>query len=243
MATLAQLRTRITELVYDAPAYVTSTVVDRWINRAIRKLQERRNYRVMRATLSANTTIATRLLVARPADWKEPQQDRPYYRRQFGDTVFMDWLGSEEDTRKAFTYDEATDKGAPRSLWIGNPSDVAGAASIEVYPFPDGLSDWTAAPVGEYRIVIPYWKYLPDLAADGASNWFTDNADDYIEFFGQWRAFRASWDEDGRDGTARAMLREEEKDVWRKNVMEELSGMRGLEPRSDVYAPRKWGRL
>lgn len=241
MATLSQLRVRITELVYDAPAYVTSTIVDRWINRAIRKLQERRNYRVMRASLAANTTLATRVLVARPADWKEPRQDRPYYRRQLGDVVFMDWAASEEDVRKEFTYNEAADKGAPRWLWAALPSDITGAQNIEVYPFPDGQSDWTAAPVGEYRVEVPYWKYLPDLAGEGGTNWFSANAEDYIEFFGQWRAFRSTWDQD-RTQAARSMLRDEEKDVWRKNVMEELSGMRELSPRTDVHASRTWGR-
>lgn len=242
MATLTQLRTRITELVYDAPAYVTSAVVDRWINRAIKKLQEHRNYRVMRAVKSANTTLATRLLTAKPADWKEPSQDRPFYRRQLGDVVFMDWSGGEEDVRKEFTYNEAADKGAPRWLHMGTPSDVAGTQSIEIYPFPDGASDWTSAPVGEYRVEIPYWKYLPDLVTDGESNWFTNNAEDYIEFFGQWRAFRATWDET-RTRAVQALMRDEEKDVWRKNVMEELAGMRALEPRSDVFAPRRVGRL
>ena len=242
MATLSQLRGRITEHVYDAPGFVTSTVVDRWINEAVRKLQEHRNYRVMEAELAANTATATRVLVARPSNWKEAQQDRPYYRRQLGDVVFLRWAGGEEDVRKEFTYNEADEKGAPRWLYEARPSDELGTRNIEVYPFPDGLSDWTSAPAGQYRIVIPYWKYLTPLTGDSAENWFTNNAEEYIEFYGHWRAFRASWDRQRQDA-ARQELVAMERDVWRKNVMEVLKDFRGLEPRSNVYDPRLVGRL
>lgn len=244
MATLAQLRTRIAEHVYDAPAHVNNAKIDEWINRAIKKLQERRNYRVQRATSEFNTVVGNRILAAVPGDWKEPRTDTsPYYRRQLGDTTQMQWGGSEQDVRREFTFNEADDKGAPQWLWVGLPlAGDLGAANIEVYPFPDGLSDWTSAPVGEYRVLVPYWKYLPVLSSDGASNWFSVNAEDFIEFYGQWRAFRATWDQT-RTNECLQLMRNEERDVWRKNVMEELQGMTTLEPRTDVRGRRNMSRM
>lgn len=245
MATLADLRGRITEQVYDAPGFVTSGtgVLDRWINEAVKKLQEKRNYRVMAATLEANTTVDTRVLVARPDGWKEARADRPYVHRMLGDVTWLRWAGGEEDVRKEFTLDEATDRGPPRWLRETPPVDELGNVNIEVYPFPDGQSDWTSAPAGEYRVVIPYWRYLTVLSDAGVQeNWFTRNAEEYIEFYGQWRAFRASWDQD-RNIEARALMRDMERDLWRKNVMEELKDFRGFEPRSNVYDPRLVGRM
>lgn len=243
MATLSELRTRITEQVYDAPPFVTSAVVDRWINRAIRKLQERRNYAVMRAELTGNTTLATRTFAAKPSDWKQAHEDRPYYLRQRGDQVFMKWTVGLEDVRKEFTATATDDKGAPQALYMAKPTDKLGAQVIEVYPYPDGQSDWTSAPTGEYRLVVPYWKYLADLSGDSDANWFSNNAEDYIEFYGQSRAFRATWEASGYAAKAQQLLREEERDVWRKNVMEVLQGMTHLQPRTDVFAPRSNVRL
>jgi hypothetical protein len=52
---------------------------------------------------------------------------------------------------------------------------------FEVYPLPDGLSLYANSSAGEYRIRVPYWKFLPALTGSG-TNWFTANAEEWIVF-------------------------------------------------------------
>ena len=65
---------------------------------------------------------------------------------------------------------------------------------IEVYPYPDGASDW---PDGNYRIQIPYWGYVPDLKANGDANWFTKDGPgaEYIIAAASMMCFEMDWDE------------------------------------------------
>jgi hypothetical protein len=65
---------------------------------------------------------------------------------------------------------------------------------IEVYPYPDGASDW---PDGNYRIQIPYWAYTPPLVASGDTNWFTRDGPgvEYIVAAASMMCFEMDWDE------------------------------------------------
>lgn len=35
---------------------------------------------------------------------------------------------------------------------------------------------------GEYRVRIPYWRRIPELSSQNTSNWFSDNATEYLVF-------------------------------------------------------------
>ena len=65
---------------------------------------------------------------------------------------------------------------------------------IEVYPYPDGASDW---PNGNYRIQIPYWMYVPNLTKATDTNWFTKDGPgaEYIIAAATMMSFEMDWDE------------------------------------------------
>src|SRR5262249_541290 len=62
-----------------------------------------------------------------------------------------------------------------------------------IRPYPDNLSDWDD---GNYRIVIPVYRFTTDLAAADSQNWFTFNAADYIVSKTTAEAFGMDWDYD-----------------------------------------------
>jgi hypothetical protein len=66
------------------------------------------------------------------------------------------------------------------------------SAQISVFPIPDGNSDYDD---GEYRVSIPYWKYLPQLSASSDTDWFTDTGDTTIIYMAVADAFFADHDE------------------------------------------------
>lgn len=180
-------------------ASAVSNEVVQLINDAVRDAEDDHNFEVMRATTTANTVTANHALVATlPADWKEPR-GRAYYTTQAGVERFLTYLPDEEDLAKEFDPTNADDKGAPRSLRV-RMKDNNGGRELLVYPFPDGLSDWTVAPVGQYRATVPYWKYLPDLVAGTDTNWFTIFGHQYVIAQATARGFLLDWDEQRAGG-------------------------------------------
>ena len=188
MATFLQLQDEVKANIIDLPTAVVN-VVPSLIIRAMRKLQEQHNFKVMEGQQSFVTTLATRVLGAVASDFKEARG--------------LPWETADEDgmvrkliyapRREAIwpaIHEE--DEGRPLIILDGQPNS-AGTRSYEVYPLPDGNSDYTD---GEYRITIPYWKYLPDLSANGDTNWFTVHAEEYLLFQATADGFVKDWDEE-----------------------------------------------
>ena len=106
--------------------------------------------------------------------------------------------------------------------------------NFEVFPLPDGQSLYAN---GQYRIVVPYWKYLTALSASSDTNWFTANAEQWIVWKTASEAFFLDWDEERATFWAQkaAGARKEVIDLDKKY---RLAGVRELVPIFDAAGPR-----
>lgn len=232
MGTFATIQARVLTRVIDAPAG-TSGEIPTLINEAMKTLQVKHNFKVMEKVLTANTVLNTRTLVAtKPTDWKEPRPS-PYWEPfTNGKTGRMEWVPDRESAHSNVT---TLDKGAPKYLLEGEPTTDAGVSPFEVWPLPDGLSDYSD---GEYRVYIPYWRFLPDLSAGSDTNWFTVNAEEYLVHAATGMAFALDWDENrlaewGQLGAGKAQ------EVIKRDKMLRVSSVTTLVPHHrGVLSPR-----
>lgn len=186
MVDFSTIQTRVNNRVIDLPKTVQVEIPD-LINRAIRKAQEKHNFRIMEAEEPQTTGTEVRLLGDVPSDWKE-KRARPYLRiGQDGElgTDIIDWSSSKEDMLKRFQLDDTTNSGRPIFIQLANAG-----TTFHVWPFPDGNSQWDN---GLYRVVLPYWKFFKSLGGAN-TNWFTDNMEDYIVNQATAEAMMLNWD-------------------------------------------------
>ena len=170
MATFTDIQNRVKTRLIDLPA-ATLAEVPSLVNQALRELQSRHNFWVMQKKLAANTAAITRTLATTPSDFKEFRLE-PYYTEYTGYVVPMAVAKSSRELNGLF---ETDDTGPPSYILRSDPSDDLGASTLEVWPLSESQSDYTGAPAGEYRVTVPYWRYLPALSAGGDANWFTNN--------------------------------------------------------------------
>jgi hypothetical protein len=192
MATFLELRNRVSDEVIDLPAAVTARVGE-FVNDALKWAQNRYNFEVMEEEEDYVTVEGQRLMdpAALPADFKAfrlapqeiPRLNRP--RKIF-------WAPDRLEAERALGSDPDLDFGEPRVL-LPAKMGLTGARNLEVYPFPDGNSDYDD---GEYRVRIYYWKFLPELSADGDTNWLTVNGKEFIVARAASRAFRMNHNEE-----------------------------------------------
>lgn len=218
--TFLDLQNRVKTRVIDLPSAVEAEV-PALVKFAHRDLQRRHNFRVMRAVSGEHvTTEDTRVLAAIPSDFKE-FRSKPYYVPDVGDPVPITPAVEEEEVLFAgFGEDE---DGAPRFITQGLP-DIDGVANFEVWPLPDGSSDHND---GEYRIFIPYYRFLPALSADADTDWLTDNGEDYIIMRATAEAFSIDWDEE-RMAIWKARADEEFLRVVAQDKHEQVAGVETL---------------
>lgn len=170
MATLQGLRSEVEVWLRDLPAD-TATAIPQLINEAIRELQRKHNFRCMEALASFVTTFQSNALGV-ISDYKEPRA-KPYWVDYDDSTNSMDWQPSLDFLIQRYQNDST---GAPAYVFVSG-MDAVGAATMQVYPKADGISQW---PDKEYRLFLPYWKYLPALVVGTDTNWFTVFAEKYI---------------------------------------------------------------
>lgn len=223
--TYAELQAEVQVLLIDTPTAITS-LSGKFVNRAIRKLQQKHNFKIMEASLSGPTVVSTRNLIAIPSDWKEAR-NKPYW-QELGTTYEMDYTDIKMEAEARWGSDADFDFGEPRMLFENAETGV-----FEVYPFPDGAA---TSSDGEYTINIPYWKYLPALAADGSTNWFTNNAEDYIIYRATGFGFYANEDEDRGDKWFR-LAAAEYGDVVRADKQRRLANTDTLVPHFGARSP------
>jgi hypothetical protein len=106
------------------------------------------------------------------------------------------------DRAEAYRYFGTTDggeadidfvTGTPRVIYQSEPTDeTLGTRNFLMAPLPNQNSLYTD---GNYRIFIPYWKYLALLSASGDQNWFTVNAEEWLTYQAASLAFLANEDE------------------------------------------------
>lgn len=238
MASYSDIQTRIQRRVIDLPSAVTAEVPT-LINEAMKRIQRRHNFKVMEAeTAVLTTTIATRTLstAAVPSDFKE-YRGSPYLTTNTGRFIELLTAANKNAVQREFSVSDPDDIGQPRVLLDGLPSDDDNTRNWAIYPYPDGQSDWSD---GEYRVTIPYWKYVPALAADADSNWFTVEAEEYLIQEATSRAFGLDWDEE-RMAVYAQQAAVEEKDVKNTDKKMRLAGVNTFVPRQDVHGTRLRG--
>lgn len=239
MPTFATLKTRVQARLIDVTPTIT-TEIGELVNTAVHNAQVLYNYKIMRAETALTTTEADHRLPASstsiPTDWKESRAD-PYLRMGeagIDGTKRIDWAASEEEMVKLFSKDDPNDKGQPAFIYEKFEDDI-----FEVYPVPDGQSQWTD---GEYRLVIPYWKFLAELSADGDENWFTTNMAEYIKAEATARGFLLNWDEE-RASVYLKISEQERRKAEAAEAKAKLPRNLTLIPKRDVNAPTTSRRL
>lgn len=192
MATYQELQDAVAGRVIDLPPYVLADV-PRLVNRALRSIQTKHNFKVMETLTSATTAANTRVLKVLPADWKE-WNELPYLVTNGGRTKELSVYTNRRDIQLEYGTDVTVDIGEPKALLVSEPTD-AFVANIEVYPYSDGNSDYSD---GQYRVYIPYYRYLPLLSASDDSNWITvnDAGEEYVIAQATADAFPVDWDEE-----------------------------------------------
>ncbi len=187
MTTFADIRTQVEGNLIDLPTFVADAVPG-LINRAYRKAQSKHNFWVMRAEADFTTLVETHELVGTyPTDWKE-WRGKPYW---IEDSGAKRRLVLYPDLDNARTRWDDDDVGDPHGLAETLPS-ITGAITLNVYPLPGGYSDYED---GEYRIKVPYWRYLPVLSADADTTWLLDEGEAWIEAQATYYGFAKDWDE------------------------------------------------
>jgi hypothetical protein len=140
------------------------------VNRAVYIAQQVYNFPCMEASIQLTTTQGNTALGNKPARFKSVRGN-PYLVHFTGNehTELFDAWWTEQDVLRRYKEDTRI---------VGQPKVILELpTSFKVYPTPDGASDWAD---GNYRVKILYWAYLPDLAGNADTNWFTENAAQYI---------------------------------------------------------------
>lgn len=191
--TYGQVKTEVQSWLLDLP---TGTVakIDSWVNEAVRDACKRHNFRFMESeSVDQQTAVSTRVLVAKPATWKEARSC-PYYVQQDGTVREIGWGPDKSEMNRSYadripqeTNTAAIDSGAPKYI-------LETDTQLLVYPLPDVLSGWTN---GNYRVSLPYWAFPAVLSLDADVNFFTTNHEYYLI----WKAcaFGFAWNRDNEN--------------------------------------------
>ncbi len=254
MVAFSILQTRVQNRLIDAPANVVSDIPT-YINLAMRDLEDDTNFPVMKAIAQFSTTLNTRLIGTLPTDYKE-RRGEAYWLDREGTPVFTRWYTSHEGALYRFAPQELkqnpftfTDVGQPEILTIATPvsasgSTVSGPQNVEAWPLPDG-NGFDLAQDGVtkiYIIYVPYWRYLTPLSLSTDTNWFTENAEQYLMYQALGHGFLADWDEQ-RASTQFAMAKSYRDKLVHKAANEAASPLKNMSVRSDVMAERdQWRR-
>lgn len=186
--TFIDLQNRVKERVIDLPATVLAQV-PALINEAIRSAQRKYNFRAMESSVSMVTAVGS--LIPTPntiANFKEYKDKGPYLLKYF--TKAKRYMTASGPDAALSVLNDINNPDIPQ--YLINSVDVNSSVySFTIAPYPDNISDW---PDGNYRIIVPVYLYTPKLVADGDTNWFVDNMDDYIMRQASGHAFGLNWD-------------------------------------------------
>lgn len=230
MGTYAGIQTRVRRRVIDAPAAVVAEVPT-LVNEGYKAIQKQHNFKVMEKLAAFTTVVDTRALGVQPTDFKEfHDTDRPYYLFNSGSVRPIQLAGSKFGLLTGIS--EAASN-SPRVLYVP-PLNVDGTGTWQLYPLPDGNSDYGD---GEYRVKVPYYGYLSALSADGDTNWLTDVGEEYIVMYAVMEAFAVDWDEDRMAIWAQKMQLKLQETI-RLDKRLRLSGVQELVPFQGNNDPR-----
>lgn len=173
-------QSRVTDYIVDVPSE-TAALIDVWINNAVRAAENRYNFRHMKSTHSVTTTADTRSLGALPSDWKA-KRELPWLLGDDDITAEIQWAPSPSEMIRQFDASTTLDDGEPEFILVND--ETIDSSVFEVYPLPDGNSDYGD---GEYRVRIPYWAYSAVLSDPSDTNRVLDE-----QYFGFYAVFYAA---------------------------------------------------
>lgn len=185
--TFLEIKTRVQTRIIDLPTAVQNEL-SFLVNDAIRAAQRMYNYRAMEQTQVFVTTPGSLTLGTLPR-FKEYKDKGPYMLRQR--TVAKRFLTALEPDARMAVLNDVDLPDEPQ--FVLNTIADDGSTTLTIAPYPDSNSDWDD---GNYRIVVPYYAYTAKLVNDGDTNWFTENAEDYIVAQATARGFQLDWDYD-----------------------------------------------
>jgi hypothetical protein len=188
LGTFLEIKDRVEGAIIDLPTHV-ETSIPRLVNFAYRDLQRKHNFWIMRATQAYTTVLETRSLGSTPTDFKE-FRDKPYF--LMDDDGRVKTIETSPHALSSYGAIMDDDTGFPMLIQRSDPTAITGTSNMLVFPLPDGLSDYSD---GEYRVTVPYWKYLPELTVDGDTNWLTEEGEEYIFYRAVAQGFGLDWDE------------------------------------------------
>jgi len=221
--TYSDLQTRVTRRVIDLPPAVQAEVPD-LINDAIFALQREYNFRVMEASVTYVTApgITTLGSISTPL-FKEYRDKGPYLLKNLTKSIKL-LTALDTDVNMA-VLNTATEPDQPEFV-LNTVDPNTGQYNFFVAPFPDTASDW---PNGNYRIVLPYYQYIPNLVNPSDTNWFVLYAREYIVNKATAEAFGLDWD---YDSMALWLQRAKEKknEVIKADKMSRLASVDTLVP-------------
>lgn len=194
MATFGELKTEVLTNLIDTPDAV-QTYVGSYVNRAIRKLQTKHNFKAMETSATYTSVEGVRYIGYRSSRWKQARKS-PFLTDNYGRTRQLYW-SDEIEAKARYGTSTTYDYGAPRlivenEVGHGIEGDDGIFSTFDLYPYSDGLSDYDD---GEYRITIPYWNYLTVLGSDDETNWFSENAEQWIVYQATADGFYTNEDE------------------------------------------------
>lgn len=239
MATFQELQTRVQQIVIDQPTAVSSQIPT-LIREAMRRLQRLHDFKVCEALSSVyQTAVGVRVLAAVPADFHKfrglPQRIEANG-KTFDLGLFPDRGSAEREYGTMAGGEAVADvlSGPPRFVLLSETSTEAGALNFEVYPLPDTRSLYTN---GNYRIRVPYWKFLTALSAPTDTNWFTVNAEEWLVWEAAGEGFFLNWDEE-RGTIWKQKAATKLKEVIDLDKRLRISGFNTLVPSSDALMTR-----
>lgn len=233
MSTLAEIRARVLSIVIDQTAAVLAAVDDE-IRSAQRRAEDRHGFWVMETGVNYTTTEDDVNLGSKPSLYAR-RMDQPFAFDGLGGVWPLEMVSTVIETVKSFDLSPLT-KGRPQL--IEEKTD-----EFLVYPKPDNLAP--AGPLfsdGNYRIRVPYYKREATLSADLDTNWFSENAADYLT----WRAAQELLDLNRdnaemlkytakAEGELRRLIRDDKKARFAKDFV--------LRPRRDVQSQFRQVRM
>lgn len=179
-----QVLTKLRAELLDLPEETEDSLLD-WVNQAIHDAEENHNYRHMEAEVAAVTVDATRLLVAKPDQWKEAGEP-PYYVAQDGSVTEIQWSASASDMRRQYATNA---EGSPEFV-------LETITQLQVYPLSDGQSDYVG---GQYAVTVPYLAYSlpldPDIPGQ-TTNFWTQKNPWYVIYKAAAYGFMSNYDTD-----------------------------------------------
>lgn len=192
MSTYLDIQNRVLSRLIDTPGAVRAEVPI-LVNEALRTLMKMHDWKCMEAYFAVTTNVAvsstgSHALCPRPADWKIAN-GKPYF---LADPTSRSRNIEWRTDRRLVLDTYGAREGYPRAMIdVVDITKSDGTSNFELYPLADGTSNY---PDGEYRISIPYYRWLPLFVNGADSNWFSLYCDLFLIYRATADGFLMDWD-------------------------------------------------